>query len=96
MKHQVLFSQNNNEKYLWMSSAAVVIGALRVNQRNTCIIIMLQGKSHVVSQLLSLMQLVSILKRLNDTNYSFLNGLLVILTHKVVLRHHFSTYCLVY
>ena len=31
LKHQVLFSLKNNEKYLCMSSAAVVIGALRVN-----------------------------------------------------------------
>ena len=31
MKYQVLFSLKNNEKYLKMSSAAVVIGALRVN-----------------------------------------------------------------
>ena len=30
MKYQVLFSLKNNEKYLQMSSAAVVIGTLRV------------------------------------------------------------------
>ena len=30
MKYQVLFSLKKNEKYLRMSSAAVVIGALRV------------------------------------------------------------------
>ena len=30
MKYQVLISLKNNEKYLWMSSAAVVTGALRV------------------------------------------------------------------
>ena len=30
LKHQVLFSLKNNEKYLWMSSAAVVTGALKV------------------------------------------------------------------
>ena len=34
LKHQVLFSLKNNEKYLRMSSAAVVIGALRVNYVN--------------------------------------------------------------
>ena len=31
MKYQGLFSLKNNEKDLWMSSALVVIGALRVN-----------------------------------------------------------------
>ena len=31
LKHQVSFSLKNNEKYLWMLSAAVVIYALRVN-----------------------------------------------------------------
>ena len=31
LKHQVLFSLKNNEKYLLVSSAAVVIRALRVN-----------------------------------------------------------------
>ena len=31
LKHQVLFSLKNKEKYLWMSSAAVVIGPLSVN-----------------------------------------------------------------
>ena len=31
MKYQVLFSLENNENYLRMSSAAVLIGALRVN-----------------------------------------------------------------
>ena len=30
MKYQVLISLKNNEKYLWMPSAAVVIGVLRV------------------------------------------------------------------
>ena len=30
MKHQVLFFLKNNEKFLWLSSAAVVISALRV------------------------------------------------------------------
>ena len=30
MKHQVLFSLKNNEKIFIMSSAAVMIGALRV------------------------------------------------------------------
>ena len=30
LKHQVLFSLKTIKKYLWMSSAAVVIGALRV------------------------------------------------------------------
>ena len=34
MKYQVLFSlKNNNEKYLRLSSAAVMIGALRVNNK---------------------------------------------------------------
>ena len=34
MKYQVLFSLKNNEKipYLWMSSAAVMISALRINE----------------------------------------------------------------
>ena len=32
MKYQVLFSLKNNKKVLEMSSAAVVIGALRVNR----------------------------------------------------------------
>ena len=27
----LIFSEKNNEKYLWMSSAAVVTGALRLN-----------------------------------------------------------------
>ena len=31
MKYQVLFYQNNNEKYSRLLSGAVVIGALRVN-----------------------------------------------------------------
>ena len=31
MKYQVLFSLKNNDKIFQMSSAAVVIGALRVN-----------------------------------------------------------------
>ena len=31
MKYQVLFSLENNEKYSRLSSAAVVIGALKVN-----------------------------------------------------------------
>ena len=30
LKTQILFSLKNNEKYLWMPSNAVVIGALRV------------------------------------------------------------------
>ena len=30
MKFLVLFSLKNNEKYIYMSSAAVLIGALRV------------------------------------------------------------------
>ena len=33
MKYHVLFSLKNNEKYSRMSSAAVVIGALRINSR---------------------------------------------------------------
>ena len=33
MKHQVLFSLKNNEIFLLMLSAAVVIGALRVNRK---------------------------------------------------------------
>ena len=39
MKHQVLFSLKNNEKYLRMLSAAVVIGALRVKSEimNLCL-----------------------------------------------------------
>ena len=32
MKYQILFSLKNKEKYLLMSSAAVVIGALRVKE----------------------------------------------------------------
>ena len=34
MEHQALFSLKNNEKIFMMSSAAVVIGALRVNGYN--------------------------------------------------------------
>ena len=36
MKYQALFSLKNNEKkkYLWMLSAAVVIGALRIKRAN--------------------------------------------------------------
>ena len=34
LKQQVLFSLKNNEKYLWMSAAAVVIGAFRVKRQN--------------------------------------------------------------
>ena len=34
MKYQILFSLKNNEKYLSMSSAAVLIGALRVKEQN--------------------------------------------------------------
>ena len=34
LKHEVLFSLKNNEKYVWISSAAVVIGALRVKDNN--------------------------------------------------------------
>ena len=33
LKHQVLFSLKNNEKIFMMSSASVVIGALRVKVR---------------------------------------------------------------
>ena len=34
LKQQVLFSLKNNEKCLWMSSAAVVIGALISDHQN--------------------------------------------------------------
>ena len=39
IKHQVLFSLKNNENHLWMSSAAVMIGALRVKaqKQNLCL-----------------------------------------------------------
>ena len=36
MKYQVLFSMKNNEKYLGMSSAAAVIGALRLKSKEAC------------------------------------------------------------
>ena len=37
MKYQALFYQKNNEKYSRLSSAAVVIGALRVNSDLLCL-----------------------------------------------------------
>ena len=33
LKYQVLFALKNNEKNLWMSSAAVVIGSLSVKHK---------------------------------------------------------------